>query len=105
MIEELLDTIQLCDCIEGMKKLPDKSVDLVMADPPYNLSKGNNWKWDNSVNLPGFGGNWNKVMEHWDNMTLPEYLAFTKAWLEEVKRVLRIPNATKSEGCQIRPFL
>ena len=31
------DTIILGDCLEELKKLPDRSVDLVFADPPYNL--------------------------------------------------------------------
>ena len=36
----LLDTIIAGDCIAAMKKLPDASVDLVFADPPYNLQLG-----------------------------------------------------------------
>lgn len=89
MITELLDTIQQQDCIEGMQQLPNASLDLVIADPPYNLSKGNNWEWDNSVALPGFGGNWNKVMEEWDDMPLADYWKFTLAWLTEAKRLLK----------------
>jgi len=84
-----LDTIQPMDCLEGMRRLPDYSVDLAIADPPYNASKGGEWKWDNSVKLPGFGGNWSKVMETWDSMGLTEYLSFTMAWLSELKRVVR----------------
>lgn len=87
--DSVINKIILGDCVEGMKSLPDKSVDLVIADPPYNLSKGNNWKWDNSVKLDGFGGNWKKVMEDWDNMTLADYWAFTEAWLQQIKRVLK----------------
>ena len=77
------------DCIEGMKKLPDNSVDLIIADPPYNLSKGGDWKWDNSVKLDGMGGNWNKVMQTWDDYTLESYFEFTRAWLTEAKRILK----------------
>lgn len=77
------------DCVSEMKKLPDSSVDLVIADPPYNLSKGNALKWDNSQKLNGMGGNWNKVMVDWDNMTFQDYWDFTQAWLIEVKRVLK----------------
>jgi site-specific DNA-methyltransferase (adenine-specific) len=72
-----------------MRVLPDASVDIAIADPPYNASKGNNWKWDNSVKLPGFGGNWSKVMADWDDMPLKDYFAFTLAWLAELKRVVR----------------
>lgn len=77
------------DCLEGMKTLEDNTVDLIIADPPYNLSKGGEWKWDNSVKLAGMGGNWNKVMESWDNMSLSEYFAFTITWLTEAQRILK----------------
>lgn len=84
-----LDTIYRQDCIEGMRRLPDNTVDLVIADPPYNASKGNSWEWDASVKLPGFGGVWSKVMAEWDDMSLSDYLTFTLSWLSEIKRVLR----------------
>ena len=69
------NTIYNLECIEGMKKLDDNSVDIILADPPYNLSKGGDWKWDNSVKLDGMGGNWNKVMQNWDDYTLESYLS------------------------------
>lgn len=81
------------DCVEGMKSLEDNTVDLIIADPPYNLSKGGEWKWDNSVKLEGMGGNWNKVMESWDNMSLSEYFSFTITWLTEAQRILK-PTGT-----------
>lgn len=84
-----LNTVHCMDCIEGMKSLPNNSVDIAIADPPYNASKGAVWKWDRSVNLPGFGGIWSKVMADWDNMPLADYLAFTLRWLSELKRVVR----------------
>lgn len=77
------------DCVQGMKKLPDNCVDLIIADPPYNLSKGGDWKWDNSVKLDGMGGNWAKVMQSWDDFTLESYFEFTKGWLSESKRILK----------------
>jgi len=81
--------IIIIDCVNGMHDLPDNSVDLIVADPPYNLSKGGNWQWDNSVVLDGMGGNWNKVMEDWDDMSLGEYLQFTSQWLSEARRILK----------------
>lgn len=65
-----VNNVYRIDCVEGMRNLPDKSVDIAIADPPYNLSKGNKWKWDNSVKLEGFGGNWEKVMAAWDSTCL-----------------------------------
>jgi DNA modification methylase len=77
------------DCINGMTDLPSNSADVVLADPPYNLSKGNSWKWDNSVELPGMGGDWKKVMEDWDDMSFSDYWKFTTLWLSEVQRIVK----------------
>ncbi|WP_333887886.1 Dam family site-specific DNA-(adenine-N6)-methyltransferase [Clostridium sp.] len=84
-----LNSIYNMDCIDGMKQLLENSIDIAIVDPPYNLSKGGNWKWDNSEKLPGMGGNWNKVMQNWDNMELVDYLKFTILWLYELKRVVK----------------
>ena len=84
-----LNSIQPVDCVEGMKALPDRSIDVAIADPPYNASKGGNWKWDHSARLPGFGGDWTKVMASWDDMPVADYWAFTLAWLAEIRRVVR----------------
>jgi len=86
---EYMDKILNLDCIEGMKMLSDKSIDLVIADPPYNLSKSGNWKLEHSEALSGMGGNWNITNETWDNMSFDEYFYFSKKWLEEIKRVLK----------------
>ena len=84
-----LNTVHCADFLEAARKMGDRSVDLVIADPPYNASKGGEWKWDASAPLPGFGGKWKKVSEDWDSMSLNDYLAFTLAWLSEVKRILK----------------
>ncbi len=88
-LHSVLDEVLCINCIEGMQLLPDECVDIAIADPPYNLSKGNIWKWDNSIKLPGFGGNWEKVLVDWDNKTLFDYLYFTVKWLQELKRLVR----------------
>lgn len=73
------------DCRKVLKdKIPDKSIDLIFADPPYNLS-GNGLKWKNK----GYGGDWYMVNEDWDKMSEAEYLKFIKEWLAECKRVLK----------------
>jgi site-specific DNA-methyltransferase (adenine-specific) len=77
------------DAIENLKKLPDKSIDLVVADPPYNLSKGSNISWKSNGSSIGFGGDWNKIMESWDNMSFSEYFQFTIQWINEIKRILK----------------
>ena len=77
------------DCISGMNKIEDNSIDLIIADPPYNLSKGSKIVWDSSVKEMKMGGKWQKAMEKWDDMPLNDYIDFTFAWLSEAKRVLK----------------
>mgnify|MGYP001317795028 CR=1 FL=1 len=51
MTKRLLGSLELnriyqMDCIEGMRLLPDDSVDLIVIDPPYNIGKDKRWdKW------------------------------------------------------------
>lgn len=85
----LLNRIYHEDCLSALKKIPSKSIDVVIADPPYNLSKGGQWSWDGSARLPGFGGAWSKVMAKWDDMPLADYFGFTLEWLAELKRVVK----------------
>jgi len=89
MLLDWVDTVQNLDCLTAMKELPGKSIDLVVADPPYNLSKGAVWTWDATVKLDGFGGPWKKTMQAWDDMSLAEYWSFTEAWVSEAKRLLK----------------
>lgn len=84
-----LNRIYLENFLEAADKFPDNSFDLIIVDPPYNLSKGNNLKWDNSVKLPRLGGNWAKTMEVWDNMSLWDYVDFSYAWLTQVHRLIK----------------
>ncbi|GAW87647.1 site-specific DNA-methyltransferase (adenine-specific) [Bathymodiolus platifrons methanotrophic gill symbiont] len=69
MLNKKINSIFNEDCIEGMKKLDDCSVDLIVADPPYNLNK-NFGKWDEKKNK----GIW---------------LPWSKEWLNECNRVLK----------------
>ena len=84
-----INTIINGECVTEMKKLPDSCIDLIIADPPYNLSQGGKWKWDNSVELKGLGGNWNKVMQDWDNYSFESYMIFTQEWLKEAQRIMK----------------
>ncbi|WP_371038216.1 MULTISPECIES: site-specific DNA-methyltransferase [unclassified Rhodosalinus] len=71
------------DCIEAMKTLPEASVDLVFADPPYNLQlRGDLHRPDNS--------RVDAVDDDWDRFdSFAAYDAFSRAWLAEARRVLR----------------
>ena len=53
MIE--LNRIYNGDCLEGMKRIPDKSIDLIVTDPPYNIGKA---KWDKIPNYGEWCGKW-----------------------------------------------
>ena len=71
------------NCIEAMRQLPDACVDLVFADPPYNLQLGGD------LNRPD-GSHVNAVTDHWDQFdSFAAYDAFTFAWLKECRRVLK----------------
>lgn len=73
------------DCIKIINsKVDEKSIDLIFADPPYNLS-GNGLKWKGNKT----GGDWYMVNEEWDKMTPPEYLKFTRQWLGACNKVLK----------------
>ncbi len=73
------------DCIDVLLEEIDKnSIDLIFADPPYNLS-GNGLKWKGNKT----GGDWYMVNEHWDKMTAPEYLQFTRKWIGRCYKVLK----------------
>ena len=71
------------DCIDVMNSLPAESVDLVFADPPYNLQlKGELHRPDNSKV--------DAVDDHWDQFdSFRAYDEFTHAWLKAARRVLK----------------
>ncbi len=71
------------DCIEAMRSLPDASVDLVFADPPYNLQLGGD------LNRPD-GSHVDAVTDDWDQFdSFAAYDEFTRDWLTEARRVLK----------------
>ena len=75
------------DCVEAMRGLPDNSVDLVFADPPYNLQLGGD------LNRPD-GSHVDAVTDDWDRFdSFTAYDDFTRAWLTEARRVLKPDGA------------
>jgi modification methylase len=78
-----LDTILRGDCVAEMAALPDKSIDMIFADPPYNLQLGGD------LHRPE-GGKVDAVMDHWDRFdSFEAYDRFTRAWLNEARRILK----------------
>ncbi|MBR7158068.1 MAG: site-specific DNA-methyltransferase [Alphaproteobacteria bacterium] len=82
-MSELIDTVIQGDCIEIMNSLPEKSVDMIFADPPYNLQINEGLtRPDNSL-VEG-------VTDEWDHFSdFGEYDEFTKTWLAAARRVLK----------------
>jgi len=50
-----LNKIYCIDCLEFLKTIPDESVDLVVTDPPYNISQKNNVTFDGRIIKKNFG--------------------------------------------------
>ena len=82
-----LDSILQGDCVEMMRSLPAASVDMIFADPPYNLQLGGDL-------LRPDGSQVDAVDDDWDKFdSLATYDRFTHAWLQEAKRILK-PNGS-----------
>lgn len=73
--------IYLGDSLEVLEKLPEESVDLVFADPPYGLAKkkGLGWKYSKHITL----------QETWDIFTKDELFKFNLEWISKSMRVLK----------------
>ena len=67
------------DCISLMKKIPERSVDLIFADPPYNLQLNNELLRPNNSKVEGVKEDWDKFSSFCD------YDQFTKEWLGEAR--------------------
>lgn len=82
-----LDQILRGDCIAQMRALPAASVDMIFADPPYNLQLGGDL-------LRPDGSQVDAVDDDWDKFdSFAAYDAFTRAWLAEARRILK-PNGS-----------
>ncbi|TWG63034.1 site-specific DNA-methyltransferase [Aminobacter sp. J44] len=82
-----LDTILKGDCVAALNRLPEKSVDVIFADPPYNL------QLDGDLHRPD-QSKVDAVDDEWDQFeSFEAYDAFTRAWLLAARRVLK-PEGT-----------
>ncbi|GHV21035.1 modification methylase CcrMI [Spirochaetia bacterium] len=79
----LVDTIIHGDCIEKLKTIPDSSVDLIFADPPYNMQLKSVLYRPNNTKVDGVDDQWDKFA------SFKEYDDFCIAWLTECQRVLK----------------
>ena len=78
-----LDRILQGDCVTEMARLPDRCVDMIFADPPYNLQLGGDL-------FRPEGGRVDAVDDAWDKFdSLSTYDDFTRDWLEQARRILK----------------
>jgi len=82
-----VDRIIVGDCLEELAKLPTASVDLVFADPPYNLQLDGDLLRPNNTRVDGVDDEWDKFSD------FAEYDRFSRAWLAECRRVLKRDGA------------
>jgi modification methylase len=75
------------DCIGELKKLATASVDLVFADPPYNLQLAGDLLRPNNTKVDGVDDAWDKFTD------FAAYDSFCRAWLAECRRVLKPDGA------------
>jgi modification methylase len=81
------DTIHVGECVEVLKTLPDASVDLIFADPPYNLQLGGDLLRPDNSKVDA-------VDDEWDQFASFEaYDSFTRDWMRECRRVLKDDGA------------
>ncbi len=80
-----VDKLLVGDCLAELQKLPAESVDLVFADPPYNLQLERDLLRPNNTIVDGVDDDWDKFA------SFAEYDRFSRAWLAECRRLLK-PN-------------
>jgi modification methylase len=84
---QLIDEIVCGDCIAVLGRLPASSIDLVFADPPYNLQLQGDLKRPDNSRVDGVDDAWDKFS------SFAAYDEFTRAWLLACRRVMK-PAAT-----------
>jgi modification methylase len=75
------------DCITELRKLPSESVDLVFADPPYNLQLASQLLRPNNTRVDGVDDEWDKFA------SFAAYDQFCRNWLAECRRILKPDGA------------
>ena len=111
-----LNSIHKGDCVDLLDRVEPGSVDMVFADPPYNLS-------GKALNLKGntTGGDWFKVNEKWDTYSTSEYQEFSDTWIQKSVNTLNasgsiyiccsqhnidvVMHSLKLAGCKINNIL
>ena len=94
-VNENVNSIICGDCLDIMKKMPDKSIDIIITSPPYNLlnSTGNglskstkSGKWKNAAIKDGYS-------DYNDNMPYPQYIEWQQKCVSEMYRLIKDDGA------------
>lgn len=80
-----LSKIAIGDCLEKMKQLPDKSVDLIITDPPYNLGL---FMKNRGTNIKGMRDN-HFAYSGWDDLDFESWSIQMDMFLRECHRILK----------------
>jgi len=80
--EKYIDHVLVGDAVEILNKMPENCVDMIFADPPYNLQLENNLYRPNETMVDAVDDEWDKFS------SLEEYDKFTYNWLNACRRVL-----------------
>jgi len=83
----MLNKIYRGDCLTGMKRIPDGSIDAIITDPPYGIAKAKSFKSNSH-------GGFSALDASWDIFASKEaYCEFSRQWLTEAHRILK-PNGS-----------
>ena len=82
-LNKFLNRVIVGDCIDKMEKLPPESVDLIFADPPYNLQLNGDLSRPNQTKVNGVNESWDKFR------SITDYDTYTKQWMSSARRVLK----------------
>jgi modification methylase len=92
---DYLDRVLVGDCIDLMKGLPEGSIDMVFADPPYNLQLGGDLLRPDNSKVDAVDDDWDKFADPSDPLGtgFARYDSFTRTWLAAARRLLK-PDGT-----------
>ena len=82
-LKKFLNQVIVGDCIEKMDSLPAESVDIVFADPPYNLQLSGDLARPDQTIVDGVKDSWDKFK------SISDYDNYTKEWMSSARRVLK----------------
>ena len=72
-INDIVNKVHCADCLEFMKRIPDKSIDLIVTDPPYGIN---------------FKSAWQTYQKHIQNDSFEDWIKVLPLFLSEFKRIL-----------------